>query len=118
MTRDTNKRKADVRRVTRPHRFRAFSDPAMIHATCEDFRANAGIGLDMDRADEAAGRKIKCPIHALWGGKGTVGTQWDVLATWRAKCTGPVTGRAFDCGHFLQEERPDEPPAELPQFLD
>jgi haloacetate dehalogenase len=67
--------------------------------------------------DEAAGRKIKCPIHALWGGKGTVGTQWDVLATWRAKCTGPVTGRAFDCGHFLQEERPDELLTELRQFL-
>ena len=94
---------------------RMFSNPAVIHATCEDFRAAADIGLEMDKADEAAGRKIKCPLHALWGAKGTVGTLWDVLATWREKCTAPVTGKALDCGHFLQEESPEDVLMELHQ---
>jgi len=31
------------------------------------FRAAADIDLEMDKADEAAGRKIECPLHVLWG---------------------------------------------------
>ena len=96
---------------------RTFSNPAVIHATCEDFRAAADIGLEMDRADEKAGKKIKCPLHALWGAKGTVGSLWDVLATWREMCAALVTGKALDCGHFLQEESPQDVLMELHQFF-
>ena len=96
---------------------RAFSSPAAVHAICEDFRAGADIDLEMDEADERAGRKIQCPLHVLWGARGTVGAMWDVLATWREKCTAPVTGRSLDCGHFLQEESPWELLEELLQFL-
>jgi haloacetate dehalogenase len=96
---------------------RAFSNPATIHSTCEGFRAGAGIDLEMDKADEAAGKKIECSLHVLWGGRGTIGATWDVLATWRAKTVGPVTGRVLDCGHFLQEERPEELRTELLQFV-
>jgi haloacetate dehalogenase len=95
---------------------RTFSNPT-IHATCEDFRAAADIDLEMDEADDRAGRKIQCPLHVLWGAKGTVGVLWDVLATWREKCAAPVTGRALNCGHFLQEESPQELIAELLQFF-
>jgi haloacetate dehalogenase len=96
---------------------RAFSNPDAIHATCEDFRAAADIDLEMDKADDVAGRKIECPLHVLWGGKGTVGALWDILATWREKSAATVTGRPLDCGHFLQEERPQDLLAELRQFL-
>ena len=34
-----------------------FSDPATIHATCEDYRAAASIDLEHDAADRAAGRR-------------------------------------------------------------
>src|ERR1700721_1511161 len=85
---------------------RAFSSADAIHASCEDFRAAADIDLEMDKADDQAGRKIECPLHVLWGAKNTVGALWDVPATWRAKCAAPVTGKALDCGHFLQEESP------------
>ena len=96
---------------------RAFSNADAIHATCEEFRAAAETDLEMDKADDKAGRKIKCPLHVLWGGKNTVGALWDVLATWREKCAAPVTGRALDCGHFLQEESPQELLIELRQFF-
>ena len=96
---------------------RAFSNPDTIHSTCEDFRAAADIDLEMDRADDEAGKKIQCPLHVLWGGKNVIGSLWDVLATWREKCAAPVTGRALDCGHFLQEEQPQELLAELRRFL-
>ena len=59
---------------------RAFSNAAAIHASCEDFRAAADIDLEMDKADDEAGRKIQCPLHVLWGAKETVGSLWDLPA--------------------------------------
>jgi haloacetate dehalogenase len=85
---------------------RCYCCRGTIRAICEDYRAAAGIDLEMDRADDAAGRKIKAPLLALWGAKGTVGHPWDVLETWRAKATD-VSGKALPCGHLLPEEQPE-----------
>lgn len=93
---------------------RCYSDPATRHAICEDYRAAAGIDLDHDAADADA--RIDAPLLALWGAKGMVGQTYDVLATWRDKARH-VTGRAFDCGHTLQEERPDDLLAEFRAFF-
>ena len=96
---------------------RCFCCTSTIHATCEDFRASVDIGLKMDEADDRAGNKIVAPVHALWGARGSIGPLWDVVATWRAKATSTVTGRSLDCGHFLQEERPEETLEELQRFF-
>ena len=93
---------------------RVYSDPATRHAICEDYRAAATIDLVHDRADDDA--RILVPVLAIWGGKGTVGALYDVLATWREKALH-VEGRAFDCGHTLQEESPDETTAEFMAFF-
>lgn len=93
---------------------RCYRDPATLHAICEDYRAAASIDLEHDAAD--AGRKVTAPLLALWGARGTVGALFDVLATWREKALD-VGGRALDCGHTLQEERPEETAAELLAFL-
>lgn len=93
---------------------RCYADPACLHAICEDYRAAAGIDLEHDAAD--AEKRIGVPLLALWGAKGTVGQTYDVLGTWREKATD-VTGRALDCGHTLQEERPGEVFSELSAFL-
>lgn len=93
---------------------RCYLDPRTRHAICEDYRAAAGIDLEHDAAD--ADTKLAMPVLALWGGRGTVGALYDVLATWREKAVD-VRGRALDCGHTLQEELPDEVLAELHQFL-
>ena len=95
---------------------RAFSNVAAIHASCEDFRAAADIDLEMDKADDEAGKKIECPLHVLWGAKGPVGSLWDILGVWREKCATSVTGKALDCGHFLAEEYPQDVLTELFQF--
>jgi haloacetate dehalogenase len=88
--------------------------PATIHAICEDYRAAAGIDLLHDAAD--ASHKITVPLLALWGGKGTVGALYDVVPIWREKAAA-VEGYALDCGHTLQEERPEETCAALLDFL-
>jgi haloacetate dehalogenase len=96
---------------------RCYEDPACIHAICEDYRASAGIDLEHDRSDRAAGKKLTQPLLALWGAKGTVGQLYDVLACWRDVSASPVEGFALPCGHLVQEERPTETAAHLLAFL-
>jgi haloacetate dehalogenase len=93
---------------------RCFKDPAAIHATCEDYRAAAGIDLAHDEAD--IGVKVACPLLALWSGKGRIPAAFDVLATWRERAAD-VRGRGLACGHFLPEEAPDETYSELRNFF-
>lgn len=93
---------------------RCYSDPATCHAICEDYRAAATIDLEHDAADSDA--RITAPLLALWGARGTVGQLYDVLETWREKALD-VSGHAYDCGHTLQEERPDDVIADLLTFL-
>jgi haloacetate dehalogenase len=104
--------------ATEPEAFaeylRCYADAATRHAICEDYRAAATIDLDHDAQDSEI--KIAAPLLAIWGGRGTVGALYDVLETWRDKATD-VSGRAFDCGHTLQEERADATIAELTAFF-
>jgi haloacetate dehalogenase len=93
---------------------RCFSDPATIHASCEDYRAAASIDLEHDEADMDT--KIQCPLLVLWGAKGFVAKAYDVLDVWRERAAD-VRGEALDCGHFLPEEKPDETYAALRAFF-
>lgn len=93
---------------------RCFSEPEAIRASCDDYRAAAGIDLAHDRAD--TDRRIDCPLLALWGAKGFVGRNYNVLALWREKA-GTVTAAALPCGHFLPEEAPGEVATLLRQFI-
>jgi len=96
---------------------RCFRDPATIHASCEDYRAAATIDLVHDRESRAAGRRIECPVLALWGAKGKVGQWYKPLDIWRDYARGPVTGGAVNSGHYLPEEAPGEVLAMLDGFL-
>lgn len=93
---------------------RCFRNPETIHGICEDYRAAASIDLEHDRAD--FGRKIACPVLALWGRKGKLDTWYDVLAVWR-EWAEDARGRSLDCGHYLAEEAPEETAAELRAFF-
>jgi haloacetate dehalogenase len=95
---------------------RCFTDPATIHATCEDYRAAASIDLEHDDADVAADRKVRCPLLALWGAKGVVHRLFAPLRDWGAVATD-VSGKALPSGHYLPEEVPDETLHELQTFF-
>ena len=96
---------------------RCYCCRGTIRAVCEDYRAAAGIDLDQDRADDAAGHRIGAPLLALWGAEGTVGKLWDVLATWRPKTHAYLEGQALPCGHLLPEEQPDLVISHFRRFL-
>jgi haloacetate dehalogenase len=75
---------------------------------CEDYRAAATIDLVHDRESRAAGRKVQCPLHVMWGAKGKIGQWYEPLPIWRAYCSNTVTGGPIDTGHYLAEERPQD----------
>jgi len=93
---------------------RTSSDPANIHAMCEDYRAGASIDLQHDEADLS--KKMQCPLLTLWGLKGPMGRIYDVLAIWKTKAVN-VSGKGLGGGHNLQEDVPEEVLAELRPFL-
>jgi haloacetate dehalogenase len=100
--------------------FRNRTDPASIHAMCEDYRASASIDLKNDEADIKAGKRIQCPLHVLWAATGSMGKLYDVLNIWKTEGAdegAKVTGKGLPGSHNLQESAPKETLAELQQFL-
>jgi haloacetate dehalogenase len=95
---------------------RCFSNPAMIHASCEDYRAAASIDLVHDDEDIEEGRRIECPVLALWGERGVVHRLFRPLDDWR-EVAADVRGRAVAASHFLAEEAPEATLAELFAFF-
>ncbi|GAB2580509.1 alpha/beta hydrolase [Ramlibacter solisilvae] len=95
---------------------RCLQIPGSAQAVCADYRASAGIDLDHDREDLAAGRQLAQPLRVLWGERGVVGKCFDVLALWRGRAT-QVSGRALPCGHYIAEEAPEALLAEAQEFF-
>jgi haloacetate dehalogenase len=99
------------------HYHAAYEDPARIHAMCEDYRAGRTTDLANDEADRAAGKKIACPVLALWGTGGLPGNAGiDTLDCWR-DWTTDLRGFAIDSGHYLPEENPDATAKALLDFF-
>jgi haloacetate dehalogenase len=95
---------------------RCLALPGSATAVCEDYRASAGIDLEHDRADRAAGHRIACPTRVLWGAQGVIERCFDPMALWRA-AADDVSGHAIDCGHYIAEERPAELLEEMLTFF-
>ena len=98
----------------------AIRDPAHAHAICEEYRAAATIDPEHDKADRDKGRRIHCPLLALWSAQGP-------LASWYTDQGGPLTlwqalgdnvqGHAVAGGHFFPEEKPQETAEILTRFF-
>ncbi len=94
----------------------ALRDPAHVHAICEEYRAAASL----DRAHDAEGRRMACPLLALWSAGGAVdgwyAAEGGPLALWR-RYADQVSGAAIDGGHFFPEENPGATAAALERFF-
>jgi hypothetical protein len=90
----------------------AWRAPEAISAFCEDYRAGATVDFSFDNADRAAGRRIACPLLALWGSRGALPAWHDVLAVWR-EWAERVAGRPVDATHYVAEDAPEETADEL-----
>ena len=98
----------------------ALRDPDRVHAICEDYRAAATVDWEIDRADLAAGRRIACPVLALWSEHGALAEWYDdaggPLGLWR-RWADKVEGRPVPGGHFFPEEHPAETSGLVAAFL-
>lgn len=96
---------------------RCMDDPACVHGSCEDYRASATIDLEHDRASEAAGDKIACPLLAVWGEKSMVNKSFDAHALWQSRAALPIRTAAVASGHFIPDESPQGLLAAVEPFL-
>jgi haloacetate dehalogenase len=93
---------------------RHWHDPGMIHGSCADYRAAAGIDLEHDRAD--IDRKVACPTLAFYGANGTMAGLFDIPAEWGKRCAN-LTAAALPGGHFFVDQFPAETARILSDFL-
>jgi haloacetate dehalogenase len=107
-------------REVREAYIRALSDPARVHAICEEYRAAATLDRQDDQADREAGRRIACPVLALWSDGGPLDRWYAAaggpLALWQA-WADDVRGHPVKAGHFFPEEMPEETAAALRRFF-
>ncbi|HEY2669012.1 MAG TPA: alpha/beta hydrolase [Rugosimonospora sp.] len=71
-----------------------------------DYRASAGIDVEHDRADRAAGNRLRMPVTVLqqdWG----AALGYDAAGLWRAWAPD-LAHSTVSCGHFMAEEAPAE----------
>ncbi|PPK92582.1 haloacetate dehalogenase [Kineococcus xinjiangensis] len=84
----------------------AVSDPATVHAMCEDYRAGLGVDRAADDADRAAGRRVRCPVLVLWSSRDDMAELYgDPRRVWRS-WADDVDGHEIDSGHHVAEENP------------
>ena len=95
---------------------RCLQRPGSAQSICEDYRASAGIDLEHDRADIAAGHALAQPLLVVWGQDGAVGRCFKPLEEWQ-KVAMDVRGKALPCGHYVAEEAPELLLAETLAFL-
>jgi len=95
-------------------------DPRHAHAICEEYRAAAEIDRERDEADQAAGRRIACPLLVLWSGNGPLQSWYETeggpLGLWQ-EWADKVSGEAVAAGHFFPEELPQETANALGSFF-
>jgi haloacetate dehalogenase len=98
----------------------ALRDPARAHAICEEYRAAASVDRAHDEIDLDVGRRIECPVLALWSATGALASWYEdaggPLAIWR-RWAGNVSGQPIAGGHFFPEEHPRLTAELLAHFL-
>ena len=92
---------------------RCFATTDGVRASCDDYRAAAGIDLEHDAADPGP---LGAPVLVMWGARGAMDRIYDLPATWRALAR-EVTPVRLDCGHFLAEEAPVATASALADFF-
>ncbi|TDE94889.1 alpha/beta hydrolase [Occultella glacieicola] len=87
------------------------SSVAAVDSIVADYRATAGIDLEMDRADRAAGTRLGMPVGVIsqdWGAR----LGFDAAELWGA-WAADLTYEPLRAGHFMAEERP----ADIARFV-
>ncbi|WP_017599262.1 alpha/beta fold hydrolase [Nocardiopsis lucentensis] len=88
---------------------------AAVPSIVADYRASAGVDVEHDEHDRAAGNRLAMPVTVLqqdWG----AALGFDAAARWRA-WAADLHHATVSCGHFMAEEAPAEVVGELRALL-
>jgi len=78
-----------------------------ITGSCRDYRATATCDAVMDTADKD--KKLAMPLLLLWGARGHPPERArEFLDIWNHYASNIVTWEPLPCGHYMQEEMPDQ----------
>jgi len=92
----------------------SWRDDAMVHGSCADYRAAAGIDLEHDAAD--IDHVIDCPTLVLFGSQGRLAELFDIPAEWRKRFKEPQI-QHLPGAHFFVDQYPDVVANILRKFL-
>jgi haloacetate dehalogenase len=100
-----------------PHVRRHYIDSSAraVPSIVADYRATAGIDLEMDRADRDSGAQLAMPVGVLsqdWGSR----LGFDASALWR-RWAPAATYQPIDAGHFMAEEKPADVTAFIEELI-
>jgi haloacetate dehalogenase len=94
---------------------RCFNDKT-IRGSCGDYRAAATCDYQMDVADKD--KKVTAPLVVLWGDLSHAGRAYgNLLDVWGKHASDLRGGKAVKCGHYVNEEAPDETYAAMMQHF-
>ena len=91
----------------------SFRKAEVRQAMAEDYRAGATIDLEHDRRDRHAGVRLRCPVFAPRGSLYTAAALRPIWENW----ADDVSEEAFECGHFIAEEAPEDCAESVRRFL-
>ncbi|MFF9201271.1 alpha/beta fold hydrolase [Streptomyces sp. NPDC014986] len=80
-----------------------------------DYRASAGVDVEHDKADRAAGHRLTMPVRVLqqdWG----AALGYEAAALWGAWATD-LRHSTVSCGHFMAEEAPRDVAGALRELM-
>ncbi len=78
-----------------------------ITGSCNDYRATATCDLEMDTADKD--KKVTQPLLLVWGARGQSEERSRAFVeVWRGYADNIVEADPLQCGHYIQEEIPDQ----------
>jgi len=87
-----------------------------ITGSCRDYRATATCDFEMDTADKD--RRLAMPLLLLWGARGHPPDRaQQFVDVWRRYATDLVGWEPMPCGHYMQEEMPEEIFAHFAKFF-
>ena len=88
-----------------------------ITGSCRDYRATATCDFTMDTADKD--KKLAMPLMLLWGARGhSPQRAREFLSIWQQYASNITATDAMNCGHYMQEELPEQIFAHYSQFFD
>jgi haloacetate dehalogenase len=95
----------------------AVSNPDVVRAMLEDYRAGLALDRWHEEDDRAAGVQIQCPAMVLWSRHDDIQALYGDPLTIRRPWASDLRGHPVDCHHHMAEEAPDELARSLAAFL-